>query len=250
MPNPLFNLLLRRDITLTLFALLLTILVAPPSHAQFHSERAIGANETALNNGTLKMSIECNGQPSSCDVVLFGFQSRKPGRWHALSDTVLKIVPHRYHTLICHKKGFMFHAESFWPDLLREPEIRVGLRPIVAGSRTDILGIYFQGDQDRLHPKSLTVAKELLTWLEHNPDVRIQVIGHVNGADGRRSSAFYRRASVRRANALIQWLVAKGISAERLEPYGRGAQALLYPDPVYAWQHEANRRVEIEVLEH
>ena len=52
------------------------------------------------------------------------------------------------------------------------------------------------------------------------------------------------------ANALIQWLVAKGISADRLEPFGRGAQALLYPDPVYAWQHEANRRVEIEVLEH
>ena len=40
------------------------------------------------------------------------------------------------------------------------------------------------------------------------------------------------------------------MAAERLEAGGRGADALLFPDPVYAWHHEANRRVEIEVLSH
>ena len=42
----------------------------------------------------------------------------------------------------------------------------------------------------------------------------------------------------------------QGVSAERLEAGGRGADALLFPDPIYAWHHEANRRVEIEVLSH
>ena len=76
--------------------------------------------------------------------MLFGYQNRRPGRWSALTDTVLQIVPHRRHTLIGHKPGFMFHAESFWPDLLDEPEIRVALRPLAPGLRTDILGIHFK----------------------------------------------------------------------------------------------------------
>ena len=42
---------------------------------------------------------------------------------------------------------------------------------------------------------------------------RIKVIGHVNGADGRRSRAFYRPASFRRAEVLTDWLVRQGIEA-------------------------------------
>ena len=233
-----------------LASILLTFWVSRPCFAQFQAERAIDAEENTLSYGSYRMSIKDKDEPSSCNVVLFGYHNRRPGRWEALSDTVLKIVPHRQHTLIGHKQGYMFHAESFWPDLLREPEIRVDLRSLAPGLRTDIVGIHFQGNQDRLHPRSFDVAEELLYWLNDNPSVRIQVVGHVNGADGRRSNAFYRRASLRRANALIQWLVSKGVDSTRLEPRGGGADALLFPDPLEAWQHEANRRVEIEVLEH
>jgi outer membrane protein OmpA-like peptidoglycan-associated protein len=58
------------------------------------------------------------------------------------------------------------------------------------------------------------------------------------------------RVCLRRAEVMIDWLMAQGIDAERLIPKGGGADALLFPDPVYAWQHEANRRVEIEVIRH
>lgn len=235
---------------LVLFALALLLLMSLPADAQFQAERAIHPDETLLDMGQYRLTVEQDGEPGTCDVVLFGYQNRRPGRWDNLSDTLLQIIPHRRHTVIGHKPGHMFHAESFWPDLLREPEIRIPLRRLERGLRTDILGIHFQGNGDRLHPRSMDVAEELLDWLEANPTVHLRIIGHANGADGSRSRAFYRKASERRASSLIAWLVRHGIEDDRLVPGGRGTAALLYPDPVYAWQHEANRRVEIEVLSH
>ena len=235
-------------LALALFVLSLIALAATPAQAQFHAERAIDPNETVLEYGSYRFSVTADGQSDACDVVLFGYHSRRPGRWTQLTDTVLRIVPHRRHTLVGNKPGFMFHAETFFPDLLRTPNIRIDLRPLNVGQRTDILGIHFIGNQDRMHPKSLGVASELLQWLNANPSVSIDVIGHVNGADGRKSRAFYRTASIRRAKVLIDWLVQHGINANRLNAKGKGAEALLFPDPIYAWQHEANRRVEIEVV--
>jgi len=239
-----------QNICLTLLALALLFLMSLPANAQFQAERAIDPSETLLSTGQFKFTVERQGMPSTCDVVLFGYQNRRPGRWTALSDTLLQIVPHRRHTVIGHRPGNMFHAESFWPDLLHESEIRIDLRPLAPGLRTDILGIHFQGNGERIHPRSHEVAEELLTWLQANPGVHLRIIGHANGADGRRSRAFYRKASERRAESLIAWLVRHGVEQNRLQADGRGADALLFPDPVYAWQHEANRRVEIEVLSH
>lgn len=239
-----------RNVCLTLTVLALALLAALPAEAQFQSERAIDPTAPLLEYGNYRLSIEHDQLPAACDVVLFGYQNRRPGRWSALTDTVLQIVPHRRHTLIGHKPGFMFHAESFWPDLLDEPEIRVALRPLAPGLRTDILGIHFQGNQDRLHPRSLDVARELLAWLEANPSVHLRIVGHVNGADGRHSRAFYRKAGTQRAHTLVDWLVANGLDEARFEAASAGADRLLFPDPVYAWHHEANRRVEIEVISH
>lgn len=234
-------------IVLAFMAVSTLLTLGLPANAQFYAERAIDPNETILEYGSYRLSVQANGQPEPCDLVLFGYHSRRPGRWAQLTDTVLRIVPHRRHTLIGHKPGYMFHSESFYPDLLKDPNIRVELRAIESGQRTDILGIHFIGNQDRLHPKSLGVAEELLTWLNENPNVHLNVIGHVNGADGRKSRSFYRKASIRRAEVMVDWLTAHGIDPARLAPHGRGADALLFPDPIYAWQHEANRRVEIEV---
>ena len=229
---------------------LLLLLIGLPAQAQFHAERAILPEETVLEYGSYRLSVESEGRPEACDVVLFGYHSRRPGRWSQLSDTVLRVVPHRRHTLIGSKPGYMFHTETFFPDLLETPTIRVELRELDEGQRTDILGLHFLGNQHRLHPKCLGVAEELLHWMEDNPSVHLNIIGHVNGADGRRSRAFYRKASVKRAEVIIEWLTSQGIAPERLAAQGRGAEALLFPDPIYAWQHEANRRVEIEVTRH
>ncbi len=239
-----------RNLCLTLTVLALALLAALPADAQFQAERAIDPIAPSLQYGRYHLTVDCAEEPMACDIVLFGYQNRRPGRWSAVKDTLLQLDPHRRHTVVGHKQGHMFHTESFWPDLLREPEIHVSLRPLEIGLRADILGIHFIGNQERMHPKSLDVAEELLDWLLENPDVRLKVIGHVNGADGRRSKAFYRRASVRRAEVLAVWLVQHGVQADRLEVAGEGAEALLFPDPLHAWQHEANRRVEIEVLGH
>ena len=79
------------------------------------------------------------------------------------------------------------------PTCCANPVHEFALRRLERGLRTDILGIHFQGNGDRLHPRSMDVAEELLAWLAGQSPRSIKVIGHANGADGRRSRAFYRK---------------------------------------------------------
>ena len=81
-----------------------------------------------------------------------------------------------------------------------------------------------------------------------NPTVKIAVIGHVNGPDNNKSQKFYNKASTMRAKAVVDYLIAQGIDSERLEAKGAGNTEMLFPEPNTDWEHEANRRIEIEVV--
>ena len=96
--------------------------------------------------------------------------------------------------------GHMFHAESFWPTCSTNP--RFGL-PFAPGDRPpDRHSGHPPGQWQRLHPKRPRWPRNSSPGAGQ-PDVHLRVIGHANGADGRRSRAFYRKTSERRAESLI-----------------------------------------------
>ncbi len=84
-----------------------------------------------------------------------------------------------------------------------------------------------------------------------NPEVRVAVIGHANGPVGKdqKNSSFYKKATEKRAEAVIDYLIQHGIARERLEAKGAGNDQMIYPSPQTEWQIEANRRIEIEIIE-
>jgi len=217
--------------------------------SQFVQEKKISENETM--NGELYMNIIVENDSSenimSADVTINGLNPRKPVVLEAVTDTTFEIKNYRLYTVSCIKKGFMYYSEKFWPAETNVHLQKVKLKPLKVGLKTDVRDITFLGDQTSIYHKSKPALQEIKQFLDLNPEIKIAIIGHVNGPNNERSKKFYQKASLERAQAVVDYLIDLGVDEERLEAQGAGNSEMLYPDPKTNWQNEANRRVEIKI---
>jgi len=185
------------------------------------------------------------------DVMVKGLNPRKTVVFKNFTDSTLIIKNYRIYTISVVKEGYMYYAHKFWPSEADIHYERIELKPLSVGLKTSIEDITFLGDETQLYHKSVPALEELVQFLTINPSVKICVIGHANcpvNEEKKNSDAYYRRASEKRAEAVVDYLVQHGIASDRLSTRGMGSKQMLYPDPQTEWQVSANRRVEIEVI--
>lgn len=220
------------------------------ANAQFVEEKSISENEAQIPEQLMALKVldASTMQTTEATVNIYGLNPRKPIEFTAIRDTTFEIRNYRLYTVSCVKEGYMYYSEKFWPDEKKIHIQDIALRPLALGLKTDVRDITFLGDKTEIYHKSKPALEELVEFLKLNPTVRMAVIGHVNGPDNAKSQRFYTKASLSRAEAVIDYLVSRGIDASRLEARGAGNTSMLYPDPVTDWQNEANRRIEIEVI--
>ena len=82
--------------------------------------------------------------------------------------------------------------------------------------------------------------------LRETPSVDIQINSHT---DSRGRDEYNMELSAQRAVTVVNYLVAQGISRDRLIAKGWGEQQLIVPDAVTEAEHQANRRTTFNVLE-
>jgi outer membrane protein OmpA-like peptidoglycan-associated protein len=80
-----------------------------------------------------------------------------------------------------------------------------------------------------------------------NSEIRIEIQGHVN-APGMENSGRIKSLSEKRAKAVKSFLKDNGIDGSRLEIMGYGNTEMIYPEPKSVEEEEANRRVEIKII--
>lgn len=217
---------------------------------QFVEEKRLENREVAteLQNMHLVVRDARNNDLLNTDIIVKGLNPRKPVVFEEVSDTTLEIRHYRLYTISCIEAGYMYFANKFWPDEKQVHEEEILLEPLRVGLKTDVRDITFLGDKTQIYPRSKPALDELIAFLELNPNVKLKVIGHVNGPDGSRSQRFYEKASIERAQAVVDYLIASGIDQNRLVAFGAGNSEMLYPDPQTDWQNEANRRIQIEII--
>lgn len=107
-------------------------------------------------------------------------------------------------------------------------------------------GIEFELNNDVIRPKSfqdLNQAADIIKTLGAGDTFLV-----VGATDSRGSAAYNKKLSQARANAVLSYLVSKGVSQSVLSAEGRGKEDLKYTecDPATKcpeWKNEANRRV-------
>lgn len=116
----------------------------------------------------------------------------------------------------------------------------------VTADRIDILErVYFDTNKDTIQPKSFGVLEQVAQVLKSRPDItRLRVEGHT---DDRGNDAYNLDLSQRRAAAVRQFLIDKGIAADRLVARGYGESHPI-GDNTTAAGRDTNRRVEFHII--
>jgi outer membrane protein OmpA-like peptidoglycan-associated protein len=100
--------------------------------------------------------------------------------------------------------------------------------------------VLFDFDAAGLKPGAKTSLNELATVLKKYPDTNIEIQGHT---DSKGSNAYNESLSQRRANAVMMYLIDKGIQSSRMTPKPMGENYPKYTNETEEGRAQ-NRRVE------
>jgi outer membrane protein OmpA-like peptidoglycan-associated protein/opacity protein-like surface antigen len=108
-----------------------------------------------------------------------------------------------------------------------------------------IQGITFETDKDIIRKSSERILNQALGVLTDFQDVRLEVQGHTDSAG---DDDYNLDLSQRRAQAVVNWFVERGIDAGRFEPHGFGETRPIATNDTAAGKAE-NRRVEFQLID-
>ena len=112
-----------------------------------------------------------------------------------------------------------------------------------------LLHIYYDFNQAYIREDAVPELEKLLSTLELNPDLIIEIGSHT---DSRGSYRYNNRLSQRRAESIVRWLVKKGIDKSRLVAKGYGENVNVNNCsnnvPCSEDEHQYNRRTEFKVI--
>ena len=125
------------------------------------------------------------------------------------------------------------------------------LPPAKVGETAVLRDLFFVGDEDVLLQVSEPELPKILKFMQINPDLKIEIGGHINGPGliMENEPAWRRSLSERRAKTVYQYLLKHGIPAERMTCKGYMNTRMLFPKPNGEKEAEQNRRVEIKIID-
>jgi peptidoglycan-associated lipoprotein len=85
-----------------------------------------------------------------------------------------------------------------------------------------IENIFYDFDKATLRPESKEALDEIISMLEDNPNITIELSAHT---DRKGADAYNMNLSQRRAQSVVDYLIKGGIEKERLTPAGYGKSA-------------------------
>jgi len=145
------------------------------------------------------------------------------------------------------KQTYLFHSENFdIPQSQSYQEIykEIPLKKVALGSKIILKNIFFDFDKSTLRPESTNELERLYALLLELPKLKIEISGHT---DNKGSAEYNKNLSNSRAKAVVDYLVNKGISKDRLQYAGYGFDRPI-ADNATDEGRQLNRRTEFEII--
>lgn len=145
--------------------------------------------------------------------------------------------------------SFTFSKNIFLKDTGELKNIRTVLPQLRKGVKRPIGSINFYGGSPQPIPNAIPSMNNLHKLMTKNTNLIIQIEGHTNGCTFGQKDA--QILSEQRSLKIKEFLIKKGIKSDRIKTIGKGCKEMLFPldEKTTLEQQEANRRVEILVLE-
>ncbi len=120
------------------------------------------------------------------------------------------------------KDGYLFFSENFELKNSKSSEPYnkdVPMKPIKAGESMVLKNIFFETDKYELKDESRIELNKLVSFLNKNPKIKFEVSGHTDNVG---TKPYNQTLSERRARSVYDYLLSKGITADRMTSKGYG----------------------------
>src|SRR5258706_4022736 len=208
-----------------------------------------GQPQLTLLSGTI--TDEATGQPLGANIeVIDNLQAQSVAKFESNSETgkyIVSLPSGRNYGIVVRKEGHLFHSENIdipaskgyveinKPVVLRKPEV---------GKKIILNNIFYDIDKANLRMESMSELTRVLEVLNEMPSLKIEVSSHT---DNRGSDEYNQKLSHARAQSVVDYLISKGISADRVIAKGYGkTQPVASNDTDEGRQ--LNRRTEFKIL--
>lgn len=147
-----------------------------------------------------------------------------------------------YYVEVIHKGFFPYRDSVEIPESGTKRDFL--LTPVEAEKAIVLRNIYFDYDKATLRPESIEELERVVKFLRENPSLRVEIAGHTD-SDG--SDAYNLRLSQARAQAVVDYLISRGIESSRLIARGYGESRPVAPNDTPE-NKQKNRRTELKIL--
>lgn len=207
-----------------------------------------GNTSTAIDSATVKI-LDSDKQELVVEV-----KTDRNGKFGPVA-----LMEDKDYIILAEKKNYLAKREDFSmtnraiPQALLKKTVTdttfytsLNLDKIFVGVTFRVDNIYYDLDKWDIRPDAALELDKLVQTLKDNPTIKIELGSHT---DNRASDAYNIKLSQRRAESAINYIVSKGIAAERLSAKGYGETQLIVKNAKTEDEHQINRRTEFKVVE-
>lgn len=147
------------------------------------------------------------------------------------------------------KDGYMFkNFKLTLPAATTKPQDvarNIELNRLQAGFSSVLRNIYFDIDKASFKKESYDELNKLERMLSENTDLVVEISGHTDAMGG---AAYNKQLSQKRAQAVVDYVVQKGISSARVSARGYGEERPIASNDDEKEGRAMNRRVEFKIV--
>lgn len=191
--------------------------------------------------------------PDTSDTPIGEFISAKAGEFGKQpleegKSYVLYVTRKNY---ISKREAFTMDGKTIPPIFLNKAltdttfQVTIKLDKLELNKTFVLENIYYDLNKYNIRSDAATELDKLVQILKDNPTVNIELSSHT---DSRSSDAYNMTLSQNRAEAAVEYLVSKGIDADRMTAMGYGERELIVPNAKTEEEHQKNRRTEFTIL--
>ena len=149
-----------------------------------------------------------------------------------------------YYDVVVNEQGYNLFTTQLRP-FDGDKTLAITLQKLVVKKVFVLENIQFEFDKSRLTEASLPILNNTVITMLNNPELKIEISGHTCNMG---SANYNQGLSERRAKAVYEYLIAKGVESSRLTYKGYGLTKPMVSNDTLAGKIK-NRRVEFKVIE-
>ncbi len=196
-----------------------------------------------------------NGKPIEATVIIRSKTFRDSIQTDATGYFEKEVPENTIVGIDVYAPGYFFESQMMKVRGMDLPSLQIQLPPADMGAVAELKDLFFVGNKAVLLKKSEPVLPKVLLFMKINPDIKVEIGGHVNYPHNHPTNykggagEFEQTLSNNRAKLVYEYLLQHGISEDRLSWKGYSNTQMKFPYARVEKEMAQNRRVEVKIVE-